>query len=171
MIANTLSKSVTRLLPLALLFLLAGAASVQAGNPPDSTDIIGSLLPDSLDLDGKVVYVDFWASWCAPCRQSFPWMQELYDRLRRRGLEIVAVSVDTDHSAALKFLKQADVTFPVLYDSTGTLAKQYGLEAMPTSFVYGRDGRLVATHRGFHKDEADSLEMAVVKLLGEGESK
>ncbi|MFH2035959.1 MAG: TlpA disulfide reductase family protein [Candidatus Zixiibacteriota bacterium] len=137
---------------------------------PDSIDIIKTMVPDSVLLEGKVVYVDFWASWCVPCRQSFPWMREMYNRYHRDGFEIVAVNVDKEHSAALKFLKENQTTFPIVFDSTGELAKKYGLDAMPTSFLYNRDGKLVSQNRGFQKDEAAEMQERIQELLIKGGS-
>jgi thiol-disulfide isomerase/thioredoxin len=134
----------------------------------ESTDSVGSIraaLPDSISLDNKVVYVDFWASWCVPCRQSFPWMQTIYEKYHRDGLEIVAVNVDKDHAAAMKFLDEHSVAFPILYDSTGSLAKLYELKAMPTSLIYDRDGHLVQRHQGFRMEETESVERTLQTLL------
>jgi cytochrome c biogenesis protein CcmG/thiol:disulfide interchange protein DsbE len=153
---------------LVLFFLATVTVTSQAAGAPDSTTAIQARLPDSLSIEGKVVYVDFWASWCGPCRQSFPWMQALFSRYQKQGLEVVAVGVDKDHRKALDFLKDTKATFPVIFDSTGSLAKKYGLEAMPTSFVYGRNGRLVAVHQGFDADMTDSLEHVILQLLNEG---
>ncbi len=122
---------------------------VFAKSAPQSIAVLDSLLAGATPLDSHVVYVDFWASWCVPCRQSFPWMKQLNDKYASRGLQVVAVSVDKSAIPANKFLKEMDVPFKVIYDSTGTLAKLYNLEAMPTSFVYGRDGKLRTDHRGF----------------------
>jgi cytochrome c biogenesis protein CcmG/thiol:disulfide interchange protein DsbE len=156
-----------RLSILILFFIFIGAASSPAEDIPDSLDVIRANLPDSVSLDGKVVYVDFWASWCMPCRLSFPWMQKLYTKYHNKGLEIVAVGVDKEHRSALKFLDDTKPTFPIIFDSTGSLAKRYELEAMPSSFVYGRDGRLRARNRGFRQEEADSLDKAILELLNE----
>jgi thiol-disulfide isomerase/thioredoxin len=160
----------TFLATLALLVLGMTALPARAENAPGLTDAIQAALPDSISLDDKVVYLDFWASWCVPCRQSFPKMQDLYDRYHSRGLEIVAVSVDKDHAAALKFLRDTKATFPVIFDSTGSLAEKYGLEAMPSSFIYGRDGQLVSRKRGFRPEDTDSLDYAIFKLLGKGKT-
>ncbi len=155
----------------ASLILTAPATTIQAKNTADSISAIQTILPDSTSLDGKVVYVDFWASWCVPCRHSFPWMQGLYEKYHQKGFEIVAVGVDKDHKAALKFLEDIKPAFSVVFDSTGEIAKRYGLEAMPTSFVYGRDGRLVIQNRGFHQEEADSLDAIIGQLLNKGKTK
>lgn len=154
---------------LAAVLLFSGPS--QATEPPDSPELVQGTLPDSVSLDGKVVYVDFWASWCIPCRQSFPWMQELYEKYHDQGLEIVAINVDRERSAAKRFLTVNDVMFPVLFDSTGALPKAYSLEVMPSSFIYDRHGKLVAQHHGFKAEEAEGLAQTLQKLLNEEDSK
>ena len=133
---------------------------------PDSLNVIDSALAHSPLLDGKVVYVDFWASWCVPCRVSFPWMKKMVKANGERGFAVVAVNVDKEHQAAVKFLDASDPPFAIIYDSTGSLAKRYKLDALPTSFLYGRDGRLLSRHQGFHPDDTlqlDSLIQAALK--------
>jgi thiol-disulfide isomerase/thioredoxin len=165
---QTHSSRKARFLVPALLVLTLLPITISAKGAIDSVNIVQKALPDSLSLKGKVVYVDFWASWCAPCRQSFPWLQGLYERYHIKGLEIVAVNVDKDHNAALKFLQDHPVGFTVVYDSTGALAEQFKLEAMPSSFVYDRDGHLVAHHLGFVKENSDSLGEEIQKLVDKG---
>jgi thiol-disulfide isomerase/thioredoxin len=148
-----------------LLLLVASVSFLQASEEAKSFDAVKAAIPDSISLDGKVVYVDFWASWCVPCRQSFPWMQRQYETFHKDGFEVIAASVDTDHKSAMKFLDENKATFPVVFDSAGTLAKLYDLKAMPTSFIYDRDGNLVTMHLGFVKQDADSLEMTISELL------
>ena len=150
---------------LSILILIATAKFSAAGDPPIDYSAVQKSLPDKISLEGKVVYVDFWASWCLPCRKSFPWMQSMYDDYHSKGLEIVAVNVDIDHKSATKFLEENQVTFPVVFDSTGDLARLYGLEAMPTSFIYGRDGKLASQHLGFQEEGADDLEGVILELL------
>lgn len=150
---------------LTFLFSIGQAAASDTAKVPDSVQILVPALPDSVTVQGKVVIVDFWASWCAPCKLSFPWMEQLYRRYKDSGLTIVAVSVDEDHNSALRFLKEMKPSFPVIYDSTGTLAKEFGLEAMPTSFIYNRDGRAQTTHRGFRPDDTETLETEIAGLL------
>lgn len=107
----------------------------------------------TLDLSaykGKVVYLDFWASWCAPCRQSFPWMNDLADNYGGRGLVVIAVNVDHERDLATDFLRQNPADFKVVYDSDGALAEHYDVEAMPTSILIGRDGKIRYVHAGFH---------------------
>ena len=171
MVTYTRLLRATRIFLLIPTIVLSGAIAAHAEKPPDSPDFIQQILPDSTSLQGKVVYIDFWASWCVPCRHSFPWMQELYREYHGRGFEIIAVNVDKDHAAALKFLKENPASFPIVFDSTGAIAKKYNLDAMPTSFIYGRTGKLETTHRGFKRDEVDGVDDTVLRLLREGETK
>ncbi|MEZ5358880.1 MAG: TlpA disulfide reductase family protein [Candidatus Zixiibacteriota bacterium] len=162
---------ITKIGILALLLFSLSSSGLSAAPPPDSIDAVQALLPDSVSLAGKVVYVDFWASWCVPCRHSFPWMQKIYEKYHDKGLEIIAVNVDKEFKAAGKFLQDTKPTFQIVYDSTGTLAEQYSLEVMPTSFIYDRTGKLVSSERGFRDYKADSLDTAILELLNARSSK
>jgi len=160
--------------PLLYLIVIAGVALVMApsslhaaGQTRDNLAALDSLRHDTTALAGHVVYVDFWASWCPPCRQSFPWMIKRAEEHAQRGLKVVAVSVDKKHQDATRFLEKVDPQFEILFDSTGALAERYGLDAMPTSFVYGRDGRLRYNHKGFTPDDEPVLDSVINALLQE----
>ena len=156
------------------LFLFACAAATNsaiADSGIDSLNSIRAVVKEPAQLKNKVVYVDFWASWCGPCRRSFPWMQQLEAKYADRGFKIVTVNLDRDRAAAKKFLQDLNATFEVIYDSTGALATKYSLEAMPTSFIYGRDGKLRKQHRGFNPKETDGIDMLIDELLKEGAKK
>jgi thiol-disulfide isomerase/thioredoxin len=101
------------------------------------------------DIKGKVVLVDFWASWCSPCKKSFPVMKEVQDRFASRGFTIVAVSMDEKKEDMDTFLKKNPIPFSVLRDPKGRLAEAAGVEKMPTSFLLGPDGKVAAVHSGF----------------------
>ncbi|MGB5106476.1 MAG: TlpA disulfide reductase family protein [Candidatus Zixiibacteriota bacterium] len=163
----------TRILAFAILLavIFVSAKSLKADNAIDSLSAIAAAVKDPAQLKNKVVYVDFWASWCGPCRRSFPWMKELETKYQERGLKFVTVNLDRDRAAAKKFLADLSVPFEVIYDSTGTLATIYGLEAMPTSFIYGRDGKLRKQHRGFNPKETPAVDSLIDKLLKEGSKK
>jgi cytochrome c biogenesis protein CcmG/thiol:disulfide interchange protein DsbE len=118
-------------------------------------------------LHGKVVLVDFWASWCGPCLQSFPWMNDLHTRHGGDGLVIVAVNVDQDRALADAFLKKIPPQFRVEYDAAGSLAQQFGVEAMPTSFLIDRAGRVRVRHAGFREKHREDREQQIVQLLKE----
>lgn len=117
------------------------------------------------ELRGKVVYLDFWASWCKPCKKSFPWMSEIKKKYVDQGLEVVAVNLDTDRALADVFLKEFDINFVVAFDSEAVTADEYKLRGMPTSFLIGRDGNLYATHIGFRDKDTAKLEVAIKRLL------
>ncbi len=107
-------------------------------------------------LSGKVVYLDFWASWCEPCRKSFPWMNELHNQFSDSGLVVIAVNVDRDRDKADKFLEKNPADFMIGFDSGGTLAKAYDVKGMPSTYIIDRQGQLVASHIGFRdKDKGD----------------
>ena len=126
----------------------------------------------SIDLGenhGKVVVVDFWASWCVPCRRSFPWLNDIVDRYENRGLVVFGINLDADRDEAEKFLKEYPVSFDIVFDPSGDLAREFDVVAMPSSYVYGRDGRLIARHLGFKVKKADAYEKVIVDALLEPE--
>lgn len=114
---------------------------------------------------GKVVYVDFWASWCAPCRVSFPELNKLHEKLKAQGFEVVAINLDEDKANAEKFLKEIPVNFTVLRDSTGEWADQFVVESMPTSFIIDKKGMVTHIHHGFTTADVAELEQKIKTLL------
>jgi cytochrome c biogenesis protein CcmG, thiol:disulfide interchange protein DsbE len=114
---------------------------------------------------GKVVLVDFWASWCEPCRHSFPWLNAMQARYADRGLVVIGVNVDRDRADADRFLQDVPATFPIVYDPAGALASQYDLPGMPASYVIGRNGNVVARHVGFRSNLQAEREAEVQQLL------
>ena len=126
---------------------------------------------DGLDLSaykGKVVYLDFWASWCIPCRLSFPFMNDLQQRYESRGLVVVAVDVDKDRAAADDFLRQQLPGFKIVYDPAGQIASQYKFRDMPTTVLIGRDGRQRFVHDGFFPAQEGNYIAHLEALLREG---
>jgi thiol-disulfide isomerase/thioredoxin len=123
---------------------------------------------DALDLAqfrGKVVVIDFWASWCAPCRQSFPWLNEMHARYRDRGLVVIGVNVDRERADADRFLKQTPADFTIVYDPDGTLAARYQVPGMPSSYIIGRDGQQAGVHIGFRNGTREEREAELEGLL------
>ncbi|MCK4674345.1 MAG: TlpA family protein disulfide reductase [Gammaproteobacteria bacterium] len=116
-------------------------------------------------LKGKVVYLDFWASWCKPCVKSFPWMNEMKRSYADKGFEILAVNLDKDRKLADEFLKKMDVNFKVAFDESGKSAAAYKLKGMPSSYLIGRDGKVYASHIGFREKDKAQLEQAIKELL------
>lgn len=119
------------------------------------------------DLKGKVVLVDFWASWCGPCRQSFPWMNALQNKYRGQGLEVVAINLDQEAELAKEFLAEVPADFTVLLDTDAQLPGEYGVMGMPSSYLIDRHGRIRAQHIGFHSDRVADYEDAIKTLLAE----
>lgn len=123
---------------------------------------------DNLNLDsykGKVVYVDFWASWCGPCRESFPWMKKMQQQYGKDGLVIIAINVDQDKKLAEKFLSEFKPEFNVLFDKDGKLAEDFKVSSMPSSYVLDREGKPRFKHKGFHLDKQSQYETELNSLL------
>ena len=120
------------------------------------------------DHAGRVVMLDFWASWCKPCKQSMPWLSQLQRAHGEEGLQIVAISVDTDESAMRSRLGDIDPGIVVVFDPKGELAGQYDLEAMPTTVMIDRAGKVLSTHVGFREAEIAEREAEVAALLAAG---
>ena len=146
------------------LMQIDGVALAASGNDGVLSSIEATL-EDSPDYEGKVVYVDFWASWCAPCKKSFPWMQTMYEEYADQGLVIVAVNLDEDRHKADKFLARSDPGFHIRYDPAARLAKQFELQAVPTSLLFDRNGRLVSRHEGFENGGRAALRAEIEGLL------
>jgi thiol-disulfide isomerase/thioredoxin len=123
---------------------------------------------DSLDLSeyhGKVVLLDFWASWCVPCRRSFPWMNEMQEKYGESGLVIIGVNMDAEPDAAQAFLDTYPAEFKIVYAPDGVMAREFGVRAMPSSFVIGRDGEVVTRHLGFKVKKQNEYETDLVGAL------
>jgi thiol-disulfide isomerase/thioredoxin len=140
---------------LAMAALVAGTivttqAALKVGDTlPDLAGFkLEGTLPDS--LKGKVVILDFWASWCGPCAESFPVMDELQKKYKDQGLVIVAVSVDEKADKMATFLKKNPVTFTIVRDAEHKLVATVEPETMPTSFIIDRAGKVHFLHNGFH---------------------
>lgn len=116
-------------------------------------------------LRGRVVYLDFWASWCGPCRQSFPWMNDLQSRLGPRGLQVLGVNLDAKPAEAKRFLGDVPARFQLAFDEKGATPRLFGVKGMPTSFLIDREGRIAATHAGFQPSNTALLEKEIDALL------
>lgn len=116
---------------------------------------------------GKVVLVDFWASWCAPCLVSLPLYEELRKELPAGEFEVLAVNLDKEPEKALRFLKDRGVGFPSVADPQGRIPEQFGLQTMPTSYLIDREGRVRHVHEGFRRGDLDGLRAKAKALLAE----
>jgi thiol-disulfide isomerase/thioredoxin len=120
---------------------------------------------DLAALRGKVVYLDFWASWCGPCRQSFPWMNELQRKLGGDDFVVLAVNLDQERADADRFLSAVPADFRIAYDPDGVLPERYQVRGMPTSVLLDRDGKVVFTHEGFRLKDREMLETRIRAAL------
>lgn len=154
-----------------LLCSAAGAAQAAAevgqAAPPFNLASAEGVIMGPHQWRGQVVYLDFWASWCGPCRQSFPWMGDLHRRYGPQGLTVVGVNLDTRLADAQAFLKSVPAPFPIVYDAAGKTPRAYAIKAMPTSVLIGRDGRVRQIHAGFRPSDTAALEAAITQALKE----
>lgn len=117
------------------------------------------------ELRGRWVYLDFWASWCAPCRLSFPWMNELQATYRTQGLLVLAISVDTRRQDAEDFLARIPAKFALAFDPAGEAARRFAIKSMPSSAFVDPQGVVRFTHRGFRLDDRAALQARVGAAL------
>ncbi len=121
------------------------------------------------NLKGRVLYVDFWASWCGPCRISLPVMEQLFNEFNEQGFTVVAVNLDKNISEAKAFLKDHPVSYPLIRDD-GSLPKRFGVQGMPTAFLVDHTGTVRAVHEGFRKGDEKKLRAQIVQLLNEAKA-
>jgi peroxiredoxin len=147
--------------------LVVGAAEV--GKPaPDFT--LKSLSGENLKLSemtGNVVLINFWASWCGPCREEMPLLNALHSKYEPLGFTVLGVNVEEDVNGAKGFLKNFPVDFPVLLDNTNQVSKQYKVIAMPTTVVVDRDGNMRYLHQGYKSGDEEKYRQMVKKLVRE----
>jgi thiol-disulfide isomerase/thioredoxin len=149
---------------------LLAAAALCIGLAPRIEPAMAAPADASLDLAalrGEVVYLDFWASWCGPCRLSFPWMQQMQDTYAQQGLKVIAVDVDHDRRDAERFLAAFHPSFDVRFDPTGTLAERFKVQGMPTGLVIDRRGVVRYTHIGFRPVDKSEFEGQLRQLLND----
>jgi thiol-disulfide isomerase/thioredoxin len=155
---------------MALLLIVANpnahAVEVGASLPECALEVMDSKQNLSLSqYKGKVLYVDFWASWCGPCAKSFPFLNELHQQLKDQGLQIVGVNLDENVDDAKAFLAKYPASFSVMADTGKQCAKDFDVKAMPSSYIIDRKGIVHHIHLGFRPGEAKELRDLVEKLL------
>jgi len=122
--------------------------------------------PEGLSpVQGRVIWVDFWASWCVPCRRSFPWMNTMHRKYGAEGLEIIAVNLDKERALADGFLAEVPADFALRFDPAGNLAEEFKVQSMPSSYLLDADGNVLATHFGFKTADAPEYERAIQEAL------
>jgi thiol-disulfide isomerase/thioredoxin len=116
-------------------------------------------------LRGRVVYVDFWASWCGPCKRSFPWMNELTQRYGAQGFTVVAINVDKKREDAERFLAQTPAQFTIVYDPAGATPSSFGVKGMPSSYLIDAKGNVIAVEQGFRDEQKGTIEQRIKSLV------
>lgn len=153
---------------LATVTLPSFAAKVGQSAPTTELEsITGGPPVDLADYKGQVVLVDFWASWCPPCIKSLPLFNEMRTELKDYGFEVLAINMDEDKNEGLKFYNKLGVSFPSGYDPTGKMAELWGVEAMPTSFLVDRQGKVRMEHKGFKEKDLPHLREKIMTLIRE----
>jgi thiol-disulfide isomerase/thioredoxin len=114
---------------------------------------------------GKVVYVDFWASWCGPCRQSLPALNDIRKEFRKKGFEVIAINLDEERDDAMEFLKEFPVAYPTARDTSGKVPEAYGLVGMPTAYLVDKKGNVQLVHEGFKESDIEELKQKITTLL------
>ncbi len=169
----------SRLLLLSLLWLPLGvgtaqAAGVGAGQIAPAVDLplVGGATDQAANMSlaqlrGNVVYLDFWASWCGPCRLSFPQLDQLHRDFSAQGFVVLAVNVDEFEADALAFLQEIPVSYPVVRDAEASTPRAYGILGMPTGYLIDRQGVIRLVHQGFRKHDGEKLRAQIIELLAE----
>jgi len=159
--------------------LLCLTLSVFAATSLASSDLTGQAAPDfalksssgdNLRLSeyrGDVVMVNFWATWCGPCRQEMPLLDELYSRYERVGFSLLGVNIDDDSRKAMNMVSELGVSFPVLFDARKEVSKLYKVEAMPVTVLIDREGTIRYVHHGYKPGYEDKYLNQIRSLLRE----
>ncbi len=153
-----------------LLSLMVAPVSAEHGEVPSTcslTALDGTPVDNLQELQGKVIYVDFWASWCPPCVRSFPFLSQLDHDLKDQGLQVIGINLDEKIGDAESFLEQYPVDFTIALDASKQCATDFGVIAMPSSYIIDRKGTIRHIHRGFRSEEAKDLRLAIEYLLTE----
>ena len=134
----------------AMLLATVAVAGSSSGPAPDFSlqSLDGSTVRLS-DLKGQVVLINFWATWCAPCREEMPLLDAIYQKYNRLGVELLGINVEDDASGAQKYLNETPVTFPILFDPDCRVSKQYQVKAMPSTILVDRHGNVRHIHYGY----------------------
>ncbi len=119
------------------------------------------------ELRGQVVMINFWASWCAPCRKEMPLLQKIYKKYKKLGFTLLGVNVEQNSAAAKNYLKDVKVSFPILFDTTNKTSKLYNVSAMPTTIIIDRSGNMRFIHKGYKAGYENSYKKQIKKLLRE----
>lgn len=154
------------------LFMLALSSPAMAAGVGDAAPSLSAPSSDGrmLSLDqfrGKVVYVDFWASWCAPCQRAMPVLDALYQRYRGQDFVVLGINVDAERKSAQRMLDQLHPAFPVVFDPAGKWPEAFGLRDMPTSYLIDAKGVVRYVQKGYRERDGQKVESAIKAVLGD----
>lgn len=158
----------------ALVFSINAGVLAEGRQPAPACDLTEFGSSQAIDLSqfrGKVLYVDFWASWCSSCAKSFPFLNAMDREFRDRGLQIVGVNLDADIGSARGFLEKRPASFVLASDATGQCPRDFGVKAMPSSYLVDRDGTIRHELIGFRTGEMEGIRKLVETLLSEQPAK
>jgi len=149
------------------VFVLSTFFTVNAETVEDMplTGLVNTQDTSFQKLRGQWLYVDFWASWCGPCKKSFPFMNQLQDAFKNKNVQVIAISVDDTKDAALKFLKYNETNFNVFHDPKGKLAEKFKVPGMPSSYLINPKGEIVYKHVGFTEESGNDIINVINGLL------
>lgn len=159
--------------------LLALVSIVLAATSLAGSDLTGQLAPDFAlksstganlrlsEFRGDVVMVNFWATWCGPCRQEMPLLDELYTRYERVGFSLLGVNIDDNSQKAMNMVSELGVSFPVLFDNSKEVSKLYQVNAMPVTVIIDREGNVRHVHHGYKPGYEDKYLDEIRSLLRE----
>lgn len=119
------------------------------------------------ELQGEVVLVNFWASWCGPCRKELPKLEEMHQKYKDLGVTILGINIDETRELSQKLLKDVEVNFPVLYDHDSEVAEPYNIQAMPSTFIIDKSGNFRYLHLGYQDGYELAYEEQIKKLMRE----
>ena len=163
---HKLQMSVRLLVAIACVCVSVQAQALDLGAQAADFELAGTQGISKLSqFRGKVIYLDFWASWCGPCRESFPWMNAMQEKYKQ--LEVVAINLDANDNDAKKFLALNSAKFKVLFDPKGRTPEQYGVMGMPTSFIISKSGKVLMQHMGFKQADRAEIERLIQTALEE----
>lgn len=152
-----------------LFYSTIGFTAQKGDSAPDCSAhyIDGKQTLTLAEHQNKVLYLDFWASWCPPCKQSFPSLNRLHNELKNQGFEVVAINLDENKNDALEFLQNTPVDFSVVYDGEGKCPEAFKVMGMPASYIIDKKGIVREVRLGFDEDELQDIKTTILTLLNE----
>ncbi len=144
------------------LFVLLVFLQFNAQAEPSLPESFSQVLEEN---KGQVIYLDFWASWCVPCRRSFPWMNTMQEKYTNDNFKVISINLDAQAELAAKFLTDNPANFDIIYDPKGKIARYFKLKGMPSSFIINKQGKVVSAHVGFTDKKKAKYEQEIAQLL------